>query len=348
MTRLYLIRHAEAEGNIYRMAHGHHNGLITNDRGYQQIDALRERFRDIPIDAVYASDLYRTQITARAIWLPKALPLHLEPSFREIRLGVWEDQTWQELRNRYPEEMDHFSSRLDLWRAEGAETAQQLVDRFIPALRRVAEAHDGGTVAVFSHGAALRIVLGVLQGLSLAEVGTKPHGDNTAVSLLTWENGTFRVEYRDDNSHLAERGLSTFAKQTWWQEERMKEQGEEYRPLPETERGRFGVPAGDEATGIWYGDALIGAFSFRREADGLRLTRYILAPEWRGRRLGVPPMGQVLRYCRHQALPWLRLTCADPALRLFFARLGFVAAEGDEMVKDARCVLPPLPAAYMR
>ena len=150
MTRLYLIRHAEAEGNIYRMAHGHHNGLITNDRGYQQIDALRERFRDVPIDAVYASDLYRTQITARAIWLPKALPLHLEPSFREIRLGVWEDQTWQELRNRYPEEMDHFSSRLDLWRAEGAETAQQLVDRFIPALRRVAEAHDGGTVAVFS------------------------------------------------------------------------------------------------------------------------------------------------------------------------------------------------------
>ena len=67
-----------------------------------------------------------------------------------------------------------------------------------------------------------------------------------------------------------------------------------------------------EATGIWYGDALIGAFSFRREADGLRLT------------------------------------CADRALRLFFARLGFVAAVGDEMVKDARCVLPPLPAAYMR
>lgn len=112
MTRLYLIRHAEAEGNIYRIAHGHHNGLITNDRGYRQIDALRERFRDVPIDAVYASDLYRTQITARAIWLPKALPLHLDPAFREIRLGVWEDQTWQALQNRYPEEMDHFSSRL--------------------------------------------------------------------------------------------------------------------------------------------------------------------------------------------------------------------------------------------
>ena len=148
MTTIYLIRHAEAEGNLYRIAHGWHNGLITNYRGYQQIDALRQRFQDVDIDAVYASDLYRTQITARAIWLPKALPLHLEPSFREIRLGVWEDQTWQELRNRYPEEMDHFSSRLDLWRAEGAETAQQLVDRFIPALRRVAEARGLDTATV--------------------------------------------------------------------------------------------------------------------------------------------------------------------------------------------------------
>ena len=52
MTRLYLIRHAEAEGNLYRVAHGHCNGLITNYRGYQQIDALRERFRKVDIDAV--------------------------------------------------------------------------------------------------------------------------------------------------------------------------------------------------------------------------------------------------------------------------------------------------------
>ena len=139
MTRLYLIRHAEAEGNLYRVAHGHCNGLITNYRGYQQIDALRERFRKVDIDAVYSSDLYRTQITARAIWLPKALPLHLEPAFREICMGEWEDHTWHELNVKYPEEMYNFNRRADLWRVPGAETAQQVVDRFIPALERVAD-----------------------------------------------------------------------------------------------------------------------------------------------------------------------------------------------------------------
>ena len=66
MTTLYLIRHAEAEGNLYRIAQGQCDSIIT-DRGYQQIAALAERFRDEPIDAVYSSDLTRTCITAGAI-----------------------------------------------------------------------------------------------------------------------------------------------------------------------------------------------------------------------------------------------------------------------------------------
>ena len=36
---------------------------------------------------------------------------------------------------------------------------RQVLDRYLPALRRVARQHDGQTVAIFSHGAAMRIVL---------------------------------------------------------------------------------------------------------------------------------------------------------------------------------------------
>ena len=39
MTTIYLIRHAEAEGNLYRRIQGHWNGQIT-PRGREQIDAL--------------------------------------------------------------------------------------------------------------------------------------------------------------------------------------------------------------------------------------------------------------------------------------------------------------------
>ena len=48
MTTIYLIRHAEAEGNLYRRAHGWYNSTIT-DRGYRQIAALAKRFESAAI-----------------------------------------------------------------------------------------------------------------------------------------------------------------------------------------------------------------------------------------------------------------------------------------------------------
>ena len=121
MTRIYLIRHAEAEGNLYRLAHGHYDSLIT-ERGYQQIAALRERFADIPIDAVYASDLFRTRTTARAIYEPKGLPLHTTPAFREVGMGVWEGRTWQELAMEDEAALDRFNRDMVHWHVEGSET----------------------------------------------------------------------------------------------------------------------------------------------------------------------------------------------------------------------------------
>ena len=42
MTTIYLVRHAEAEGNLYRRIHGWYNSLIT-ENGFAQIKALEDR-----------------------------------------------------------------------------------------------------------------------------------------------------------------------------------------------------------------------------------------------------------------------------------------------------------------
>ena len=46
MTKIYVVRHAEADGNIYRRVHGHYDGYVTKN-GLRQIEALRARFADI-------------------------------------------------------------------------------------------------------------------------------------------------------------------------------------------------------------------------------------------------------------------------------------------------------------
>ena len=97
MTTIYLVRHAEAEGNLYRIAHGHYNSCITDDRGCRQIRALAERFRDVPVDAVYASDLIRPRTTAPSIHLPQGLQPQPAPALRTICLRAWAAPPWPHL-----------------------------------------------------------------------------------------------------------------------------------------------------------------------------------------------------------------------------------------------------------
>ena len=104
MTTIYLIRHAEAEGNRYRRAHGWYNSTIT-DRGYLQIAALAKRFADTKFDAVYSSDRFRTMITALSIYKTHGLPLRTVRALREIDVGYWEDTPWAEL-ERIAEEIE--------------------------------------------------------------------------------------------------------------------------------------------------------------------------------------------------------------------------------------------------
>ena len=46
MTTIYIIRHAEAEGNRYRRIHGQYNSVVTA-RGWKQIAALAKRFSEL-------------------------------------------------------------------------------------------------------------------------------------------------------------------------------------------------------------------------------------------------------------------------------------------------------------
>lgn len=218
MTNIYLIRHAEAEGNLYRRAYGQYDSLIT-PLGRRQIALLAERFRQTPIDALYSSDLIRTQSTASAIlkYHPD-LTIRTDPRLREIGVGIWEDVPWGNLSREWPEQMDLFARDPAAYHVTGSERFDDVVDRMEQALDAIARENEGKTVAVFSHGMAIRALLCRLMGLESQQVVQVPHGDNTAVHLLHWEDGALSIEYYNDNSHLSNEA-STFARQVWWRKE---------------------------------------------------------------------------------------------------------------------------------
>ena len=217
MTKIYLIRHAEAEGNLYRRIHGQYDSLVT-PRGYRQIEALAERFRDVKIDALYASDLRRTQITAGAILKYHDLKLNIDPRLKEVSMGIWEDETWGTVVAEDPEQFFYFSNDPEKWNIPGGESFLHLRERITEAVLDLAARHDGQTIACVSHGMAIRAFISGVLGVPSEEICKVQHGDNTCVALLEVENGRVEIEYYNDNSHLTGK-LSTFANQTWWRDD---------------------------------------------------------------------------------------------------------------------------------
>ena len=201
MTRVFLIRHAEAEGNIYRRAQGQYDGAVSA-KGLRQIAALAERFRGERLDALYSSDLSRTLATAGAISKYHALAPIPEPRLREIDLGPWEDVPFGDLLYRDPVQMHAFNDDPAAWRVEGAETFPALTKRIRAVVTELAARHDGQTIVCVSHGMAIRSLIADVEGVPSREIHRVPHGDNTAVTLLEAEGGALRVVYANDASHL--------------------------------------------------------------------------------------------------------------------------------------------------
>lgn len=212
MTTIYLIRHGEAEGNVFRRFHGQYDSLLT-PRGHRQVELVRKRFENIPIDACYASDLTRTSLTARSVYQAKGLPLRRDPRFREIGIGVWEDLPYAYLDVHDEKRMWEFNHDPTVWHVEGAECFEEYTQRFIDGMTDAAEKWDGGSVAIFAHGAVIRCTLMRLFFWNRLE--ELPYSDNTGVCKLMFDKGEFTYEFLNDNSHIPEE-LSTYYIQRWW------------------------------------------------------------------------------------------------------------------------------------
>lgn len=312
MTCFYLIRHAEAEGNVYRRIHGQYDSLITPN-GLLQIEALARRFADIPVDACYASDLYRTRKTAEAVYLPKKLPLLTDERLREVNLGRWEDVPFGYLERFETGKMWQFNHDEKNWSVEAGECWQDYTGRMLAALEELATRHENQTVAVFTHGCVLRGLQKRLTGLDRV-----PYCDNTAVSRLLVQDGSFTFDFMNDSSHLPQE-ISTFARQRWWRENG----GRDYN--------MWFDEAGMSATAM-LSDTSAG-FITLREASGEvgYIDRLGMYEPYRGRSLGIQLLGYAVSRMRSSGKTALaaRVPGGDEASLHFFLKNGFTVTQSD-------------------
>ncbi len=157
-TRVHLLRHGQVEGFEAHRYNGQGDVSLTA-YGKQQSAALAERLQDVALAAVYSSDLQRCRYLADLVAQQQQVSPVFLAGLRELHIGEWEGQTWQQLEQNYPE----------LWQARlrdivnvappGGEALRDLADRILPVVAGIIAAHAGEEIVIAAHGGVNRVIL---------------------------------------------------------------------------------------------------------------------------------------------------------------------------------------------
>lgn len=162
--KLLLIRHGETPGNVLGQLDTAHPGPGLTELGGRQAEAMARSLANEPIEALYASTLIRTQITAEPLARLHTLDVTVLDGLHEIEAGSLEKLTDHEAHKRYMGTVIAWAAGDLDRRMPAGPDGHTFFERFDAAIAHVAEQasrlrHD--TAAVVSHGAAIRTWAGL-------------------------------------------------------------------------------------------------------------------------------------------------------------------------------------------
>ncbi|MET4096297.1 histidine phosphatase family protein [Arthrobacter sp. UYCu712] len=162
--RLLLIRHGQTPGNVLGQLDTAYPGPGLTELGERQAAALPRSLANEQIDLLFASTLIRTQITASPLATARGLGVEVLAGLREIEAGSLEKHTDRESHLRYLGTVFAWADgELDR-RMPAGPSGHDFFERYDASIERIAAAAaagNTGTVAVLSHGAAIRVWAGL-------------------------------------------------------------------------------------------------------------------------------------------------------------------------------------------
>ena len=202
MTRIYFIRHCEAQGNAKRIFQGSTDCDIT-ELGAKQLEFITERFKDIKIDRAYSSPLIRAMKTAQAAVKGKNLTVEPEAGFREIDGGVLDGQKFDDVFEKAPVLEEIWFMHPQDFAPEGGEPMRDAYERIWEATCKIIKDNPDKTVVVAAHGGVIRCLLSRLHFGTVDRLTDVGWSENTAVSLIEFdENFNANIIIESDSSHL--------------------------------------------------------------------------------------------------------------------------------------------------
>lgn len=204
MTKIYVVRHCEAEGNVRRMFQGLTNLDIT-ELGAKQLEALSKRFEDIHIDRVLSSPLTRALKTGLAVIGNKNITLETDDELIELNGGVIEGKTYAQIYKEFPDFEEMWANHSQDFAPQGGETMKDAYTRISNAFFRIAKENKGKTVALSTHGGVIRCLLSRLLFNDINRINELNFSGNTAITLVEVNDDlSYKVKFYNNTDHLSD------------------------------------------------------------------------------------------------------------------------------------------------
>jgi probable phosphoglycerate mutase len=151
-TELFVIRHGQTLWNQQRRLQGQMDSPLTSE-GLKQADSLAERLAHIKFDALYASDLGRTMLTARIVSAKlNGQQLYPDIRLRERNFGIFHGLNWEEIMKKFPEEgLREKETNAGYIIPEG-ESRMQVLERCTSFMQEMLVKHEGRRILAITHG----------------------------------------------------------------------------------------------------------------------------------------------------------------------------------------------------
>lgn len=196
-----LIRHGQSVSNVTGHWQGHGDSPLS-DHGVEQAAALAERLSGARFDRIVSSDLSRAADTARAVGARLGMEPELRPIWREIDVGEWEGLTREEVKERFPDQIEALKGGRTI-KVGGAESWLDLAQRAHRAFEALrAELEPGQRAAVFAHGGVIASLVGLLFGVTPNKPRRLGNVANTAMTTIRYEGVRPTLLRYNDATHV--------------------------------------------------------------------------------------------------------------------------------------------------
>ena len=191
-----LIRHGESLSNREGRVQGQADVKLS-DTGRQQATAVASWCKSQSFHKksceLWSSPLCRARETANVIGTAIGLSAQIEDKLVELNAGVFQGHLWDDLADRFPEDVAQWRSGDVDFQIPGGESRRQLAERGRHALQSLS-CRPVDSMVIVAHGGVLTAALGLLVGREhplLANVVERPFTrlpalGNCSVSQLKW------------------------------------------------------------------------------------------------------------------------------------------------------------------